>query len=46
MDKLPSGREDYVRKVLEAYHSTPGTTAICAGQTACWPSNSINAAYH
>ena len=26
MDKLPSGREDYVRKVLEAYRSTPGTT--------------------
>jgi hypothetical protein len=26
MDKLPSTREDYVRKVLEAYRSTPGTT--------------------
>jgi len=26
MDKLPSGREDYVRKVLEAYRNTPGTT--------------------
>jgi hypothetical protein len=26
MDKLPSGREDYVRQVLEAYRSTPGTT--------------------
>ena len=25
MDKQPSGREDYVRKVLEAYRSTPGT---------------------
>lgn len=25
MDKPPSGREDYVRKVLEAYRNTPGT---------------------
>ena len=25
MDKQPSGREDYVRKVLEAYRNTPGT---------------------
>jgi hypothetical protein len=25
MDKPPSGREDYVRKVLQAYRSTPGT---------------------
>lgn len=25
MDQLPSGREDYVRKVLEAYRNTPGT---------------------
>ena len=25
MDKQPSGREDYVRKVLEAYLNTPGT---------------------
>src|ERR1022692_2364871 len=25
MDKQPSGREDYVRKVLEAYRITPGT---------------------
>ena len=26
MDKQPSGREDYVRKVLEAYRNTPGTS--------------------
>jgi hypothetical protein len=26
MDKQPSGREDYVRKVLEAYRDTPGTS--------------------
>jgi hypothetical protein len=25
MDQQPSGREDYVRKVLEAYRNTPGT---------------------
>jgi hypothetical protein len=25
VDKQPSGREDYVRKVLEAYRNTPGT---------------------
>jgi hypothetical protein len=25
MDQQPSGREDYVRKVLEAYRKTPGT---------------------
>ena len=25
MDKQPPGREDYVRKVLEAYRNTPGT---------------------
>ena len=25
MDRQPSGREDYVRKVLEAYRNTPGT---------------------
>ena len=25
MDKQPSGREDYVRRVLEAYRNTPGT---------------------
>jgi len=25
MDKQPSGREDYVRQVLEAYRNTPGT---------------------
>ncbi len=25
MDPTPSDREDYVRKVLEAYRSTPGT---------------------
>jgi hypothetical protein len=25
MDKQSSGREDYVRKVLEAYRNTPGT---------------------
>ena len=25
MDKQPSGREEYVRKVLEAYRNTPGT---------------------
>ena len=25
MDKQPSGREDYVRKVLEAYRNAPGT---------------------
>jgi|GEM_PF-446730 hypothetical protein len=25
MDQLPSKREDYVRKVLEAYRNTPGT---------------------
>jgi len=25
MDKPPSGREDYVRRVLEAYRNTPGT---------------------
>lgn len=25
MDKQPSGREDYVRKVLKAYRNTPGT---------------------
>ena len=25
MDKQPSGREDYLRKVLQAYRSTPGT---------------------
>jgi hypothetical protein len=25
MDKPPSGREDYVRQVLEAYRTTPGT---------------------
>jgi hypothetical protein len=25
MDKPPSGREDYVRQVLEAYRNTPGT---------------------
>ena len=25
MDKQPSGREDYVRKVLETYRKTPGT---------------------
>jgi hypothetical protein len=25
VDKPPSGREDYVRKVLEAYRDTPGT---------------------
>ena len=25
MNKLPSGREDYVRQVLEAYRTTPGT---------------------
>jgi hypothetical protein len=25
MDKPSSGREDYVRKVLEAYRNTPGT---------------------
>ena len=25
MDKPQSGREDYVRKVLEAYRNTPGT---------------------
>jgi hypothetical protein len=25
MDKQPSSREDYVRKVLEAYRNTPGT---------------------
>ena len=25
MNKQPSGREDYVRKVLEAYRNTPGT---------------------
>ena len=25
MDKHPTGREDYVRKVLEAYRNTPGT---------------------
>lgn len=25
MDKLRSGREDYVRQVLEAYRTTPGT---------------------
>ena len=25
MDKQPSGREDYVRKVLEAYRNTPAT---------------------
>ena len=25
MDKQPSGREDYVRKVLEAYRNTPET---------------------
>ena len=25
MDKQPSGREDYIRKVLEAYRNTPGT---------------------
>jgi hypothetical protein len=25
MDKQPSGREYYVRKVLEAYRNTPGT---------------------
>ena len=26
MNKQPSGREDYVRKVLEAYRNTPGTS--------------------
>jgi hypothetical protein len=25
MDQQPSGREDYVREVLEAYRNTPGT---------------------
>ncbi len=25
MDQQPSGREEYVRKVLEAYRNTPGT---------------------
>ena len=25
MDQQPSGREDYVRQVLEAYRNTPGT---------------------
>ena len=25
MDKQPSGREEYVRKVLDAYRNTPGT---------------------
>ena len=25
MNQQPSGREDYVRKVLEAYRNTPGT---------------------
>ena len=25
MDKPPSGHEDYVRKVLQAYRNTPGT---------------------
>jgi hypothetical protein len=25
MEQQPSGREDYVRKVLEAYRNTPGT---------------------
>jgi hypothetical protein len=25
MDQQPSGREDYVRKVLDAYRNTPGT---------------------
>ena len=43
METNSLSREQYVRKLLDAYRQTPGTTESCAEPIACWPLNCISA---
>ena len=36
-------REEYMRKVLDAYRRTPGLPERSAAMTVCWPPNCISA---